>query len=99
MRTFVLLSTLSNQGMRTLAATPERLLEVNREIEALGGRVVRQWALLGEYDMMTVVEAPDEAVMARISVELGARGSARFDSLVAMKVEELFEDAPPERGP
>ena len=91
MRTFLLLSTLSPQGLQTLATTPERLLEVNREIEALGGRVVRQWALLGAYDFLSVVEAPDERTISRITVELSARGSASFETLVAIPAEELIE--------
>jgi uncharacterized protein with GYD domain len=90
-RTFVLLTTLSHQGAQTLATTPERLLEVNREIEAAGGRVRRQWALLGAYDFLTVLEAADEATMARISAQLGARGSARFETLVALPVDEAIE--------
>lgn len=91
MRTFLLLSSLSPQGTQTLAATPERLFEVNREIEAVGGRVVRQWALLGPYDFLSVVEAPDEATIARLTTLLGARGSARFDTLVALTADELIE--------
>lgn len=90
MRVFLLLSTLSPQGLQTLATTPERLLEVNREVEALGGRVVRQWALLGAYDFLSVVEAPDEKTIARITVELAARGSASFETLVAIPAEELI---------
>jgi uncharacterized protein with GYD domain len=90
-RTFLLLSTLSPQGMQTLAATPERLFEVNREIEGLGGRVVRQWALLGAYDFLSVVEAPDESTIARLSVELASLGSASFETLVAIPVDELIE--------
>jgi uncharacterized protein with GYD domain len=89
-RTFLLLSTLSPQGLQTLATTPERLLEVNREIEALGGRVVRQWALLGAYDFLSVVEAPDEKTISRITVELAARGSASFETLVAIPADELI---------
>ncbi len=90
MRTFLLLSTLSPQGLQTLGATPERLLEVNREIEALGGRVVRQWFLLGAYDFLSVVEAPDERVISRLSVELASRGSATFETLAAVPVDELI---------
>ena len=78
---YVLLSTLHPQGMQTLSATPERMLEVNREIEEHGVRVLRQWALLGAYDIMTVVEAPSSAAIARLTIELGARGSAHFDTL------------------
>jgi uncharacterized protein with GYD domain len=90
-RTFLLLSTLSPQGLQTLATTPERLLEVNREIERLGGRVVRQWALLGGYDFLSVVEAPDEGVIGQITVELASRGSASFETLAALTVDELME--------
>ena len=91
MRTFLLLSVLSPQGLQTLATTPERLLEVNREIERLGGRVVKQWALLGAYDFLSVVEAPDATVISRITVELASRGSASFETLPALTVEELIE--------
>jgi uncharacterized protein with GYD domain len=89
-RTFILLSTLTPQGAQTLAATPERLLEVNREIENFGGRVVRQWALLGAYDFLTVLEAPDEKVIARISIELSSRGSAHFETLTALDSDDLL---------
>lgn len=91
MRTFILLSTLTPQGVMTLRATPERLLEVNREVEHLGGRVLRQWAVLGDYDFISVVEAPDERVMAQISAELSARGSAHFETLAAIPAEGLGE--------
>lgn len=91
MRTFILLSTLTPQGVQTLRSTPERLLEVNREVEALGGRVVNQWALLGPYDFMSVIEAPDERTVAIISAELSGRGSAHFESLPAIPVVDLIE--------
>lgn len=91
MRTFLLLSILSPQGMQTIHTTPERLLEVNREIESLGGRVVDQWALLGRYDFLSVVEAPDDASIARITAELSARGSSQFETLVALSVQEFID--------
>jgi uncharacterized protein with GYD domain len=89
-RTFLLFSTLSPQGLQTLATTPERLLEVNREIEAIGGRVVRQWFLLGAYDFLSVVEAPDERTISRLAVELASRGSATFQTLAAIPVDEFI---------
>lgn len=90
MRTFLLLASLSPQGLQTLATTPERLFEVNREIERLGGRVVRQWALLGAYDFLSEVEAPDEATIQKVTVELSARGSASFETMVALSVEDYI---------
>ena len=97
MKTFLLLSTLSPQGLQTLATTPERLFEVNREIERIGGRVVRQWALLGAYDFLSEVEAPDGLTISRLTVELGARGSATFETMVAIPADELIESLEPHR--
>jgi uncharacterized protein with GYD domain len=95
MRTFLLLSSLSPQGLQTLATTPERLFEVNREIEAIGGRVVKQWALLGAYDFLSVVEAPDERTIMDLTFELSARGSASFETLVAISAEDLISSLEP----
>jgi uncharacterized protein with GYD domain len=91
MRTFILLSTLSPQGVQTLRATPERLLEVNREVEAMGGKVLYQWALLGDYDFLSVIEAPDQASVSRLTLTLAARGSAHFETLPAIDVDEMLE--------
>ncbi len=89
MKTFVLLSTLTPQGAANLHVTPERLLEVNREVEAYGGRVLRQWAVLGPYDFLTIIEAADEHVVARITTELGSRGSAYFETMPAVSTDEM----------
>ena len=90
MPTYILLSTLSAQGVQTLKANPARLREVNRDVEELGAKVLHQWATLSEYDFVTVVEAPDAATIARVSVALGARGSTRIETLPALEVEEFL---------
>jgi len=90
MKKFILLATLSPQGLQTLRLTPERLLEVNREIEDLGGRVLDQWAVLGYYDFMSVIEAPDEVAAAKMVGELSARGSASFETLTVMDPDEIL---------
>ena len=71
MAIYILLSSLSTQGVQTLKANPDRLREVNRDVEELGARVLHQWATLGEFDFVSVVEAPDTATVARVSVALG----------------------------
>lgn len=92
MATFLLLTTLSAQGKRTLSATPERVFEVNREIEAHGATVVQQWALLGDHDFLSVIEAPSLAVVARVAAELAARGSASIETLQAIPIDEFLND-------
>src|SRR4051794_28756125 len=86
---YILLSTLSTQGVQTLQANPDRLREVNRDIEELGARVLHQWATLGEFDFVNVVEAPDTAPAAKISASLGARGSPRIETLPALAIDDL----------
>jgi uncharacterized protein with GYD domain len=85
-----MLTTLTAQGLQTLKSNPERLREVNRDVEELGARVLHQWATLGQYDFVNVVEAPDEATMARVSMELGSRGTARYESLAAIPIDDFI---------
>jgi len=88
---YILLSSLSTQGVQTLKANPDRLKEVNRDVEELGARVLHQWATLGEFDFISVVEAPDTATVARVSVALGARGSTRISTLPALTIDEFVD--------
>lgn len=90
MPTYILLSNLTAQGVQTLKSNPERLREVNRDVEELGARVLHQWATLGPFDFVNVVEAPDNTTIAKVSVALGARGSASFQTLAAIPVDEFL---------
>ena len=87
MATYVMLSRLSPDGVKTLHENPDRIKAVNSEVEALGAKVVVQYALLGAYDFITVLEAPDVETVARVSVELGMRGTANFETLAAIPVD------------
>jgi uncharacterized protein with GYD domain len=90
MPTFVMLATLSPEGIQTIKNNPQRIREVNKEIEQLGASVTAQWAVLGRYDFVNIVEAPDEATMARVSLELGSRGTSRYESLAAIPVDDFI---------
>ncbi len=87
---YLMLTTLTEKGTLTLNSNPGRLLEVNRDVEELGAKVLHQWASLGEYDFVNVVEAPDELTMASLSVKLGARGSVKFETMTLVPVDELL---------
>ncbi len=87
---YLMLTTLTEKGRQTLNANPARLREVNRDVEELGAKVLHQWASLGEYDFVNVVEAADELTMASLSLKLGARGSVKFQTLVLLPVDELL---------
>ena len=89
MATFVMLTNLTPEGVQTLKSNPNRVQEVNKEVEQLGVTVKEQWATLGQYDFITIVEAPDEKTMANVSVELGSRGTMKSQSLAAIPIEEL----------
>jgi uncharacterized protein with GYD domain len=90
MPTFILLSTLTPEGVQTVKNNPSRIREVNREIEQLGAEVKAQWATLGQFDFVNVIDAPDEQAMARISLELGSRGTAKYESLPAIPVDDFI---------
>ena len=90
MATYILLSRVTDEGAATIKANPDRIKEVNKEIEAFGARVVHQYATLGSYDFVNVVEAPDLKSIARVSVELGARGSVKIETLSAVPIDEFI---------
>jgi len=87
---YLMLSTLTDQGLQTLQSNPDRLREVNRDVEELGGKVVHQWATLGPFDFVNVVEAPDAETIAKVSVALGARGSAKLQTLTAFSIDDFL---------
>ena len=88
---YVILSNLTDEGRRTIRDRPERILEVNKEIEAMGVKVLKQYALLGMYDIINIVEAPDNESVMRMSVEIGSRGSVQMTTLPAIPVEEFIK--------
>lgn len=90
MPTYIMLTTLTDQGLQTLRSNPERLRAVNRDVEALGARVVHQWACLGPFDFVNIIEAQDAATISRLSVELGARGSAKLQSYELMEIDAFL---------
>jgi uncharacterized protein with GYD domain len=91
MPTYAMLTTLGPDGWETLRQNPDRIREVRREVEALGLTVIAQYALMGQYDFLNVIEAPDEQAMARAAIMLAARGTMRTTTLQAIPVEDLIE--------
>ena len=88
---YIVLSTLTDHGLKTLKENPDRLTEVNTEISRMGARVLEQWAVLGQYDFVNIIEAPDNATMTRVSVEIGSRGSVRLVTLPAIDAGEFVK--------
>jgi uncharacterized protein with GYD domain len=91
MATYVLLSSLTPEGGQTLHAHPERLNEVNKEIANFGCQVVSQYALLGTFDFLTIVEAPDNETVAHLSVDLGSRGTVHITTLPAIPIDAFVK--------
>lgn len=90
MATYILLSTITEEGAETIKENPERIKEVNKEVEAMGVRVLSQYAVLGPYDFVTIVEAPDNETVARMSAELAARGTVKIMTLPAIPIDAFI---------
>jgi uncharacterized protein with GYD domain len=89
MPTYIMLTRLTPDGVKTVKDNPSRVQEVNKEVQQLGVKVINQWATLGEYDFVTVVEADDEKVMAKLSIEMGSRGTVINETMTAIDAEEF----------
>ena len=96
MAKYIMLSTLTDEGRKTIKQRPERILEVNKEIESFGAKVVDQYAVLGQYDFVNVIEAPDNQTITRVSVELGSRGTVQLTTLPAMDIAEFIGTIKPQ---
>ncbi len=90
MAVYIALSTLTDEGRKTLKKHPERINEVNKEIEEMGIKVIGQYAVLGPYDFVTLLDAPNNEAVLKMSVELGSRGTVQLITLPAITVEELI---------
>jgi uncharacterized protein with GYD domain len=97
MATFVLLSSLTDEGAKTIKQNPGRIKEVNKELDKMGVRVVNQWAVLGGYDFVNVVEAPDNTTIARVSAELASRGTIRITTLPAIPIDDFIAGLEPKK--
>lgn len=90
MPTFVMLSTIGPDGAATLREHPWRLKEVNADVESMGVKVLHQWALLGQWDFLNVIEAPDEVTMAKVATTLAARGTLKTTTFTAVDIDEFL---------
>lgn len=91
MALYILLSSLTDEGRKTVKQKPDRIKEVNKEIEGMGAKVLGQYAVLGLYDFVNIIEAPSNETMAKISVALGARGTIQIMTLPAMTIEQFIK--------
>ncbi len=89
MAVYVMLTTLTDEGRKTIKANPKRLQEVNKEVESMGVKILAQYALLGPYDFINILEAPDNKAVSKVAIELGSRGTLQTMTMSAMSVEDL----------
>ncbi|MFI5305558.1 MAG: GYD domain-containing protein [Nitrospiria bacterium] len=90
MATYIMLSKLTDEGSVTLKTKPDRIKEVNKELETMGVKITAQYATLGIYDFVNILEAPDNDTIARVSVEFGSRGSVRLTTLPAISIDHFI---------
>lgn len=90
MATYILLSSVTDDGAKTIKENAARIKEVNKELEEFGVKVTDQYAVLGPFDFVNIVEAPDNATIARVSAELGSRGSVKIQTLAAIPIDEFI---------
>jgi len=86
-----MISNLTDEGRKTIKKTPERIQEVNKELEQMGVKVHAQYAVLGMYDFISILEAPNNEAIARVSIELGSRGTIQIITLPAINVPEFID--------
>jgi len=92
MATYIMLTTLTDEGRKTVKEKPKRIQEVNKEVEAMGVKIIGQYALLGPYDFINILEAPDNISISKVAMELGSRGTLQTMTMTAMPLDEFAGD-------
>lgn len=88
---YVMMTTLTDEGRKTIKANPQRIKEVNKEVEAMGVKILAQYALMGQYDFINILEAANNEIIARVAIELGSRGTLQTTTLAAMKLDDFIK--------
>ena len=91
MATYVMLTTLTDEGRKSIKENPGRIKEVNKEIEAMGVKILAQYAILGPYDFINILEAASNKAVSKLAVELGARGTLQTVTMVAMTLDDFID--------
>ena len=91
MAIYVMLTTLTDEGRKTLKSNPQRIKEVNKEVEAMGVKILAQYALLGPYDFVNILDAPDNKAVSKVAVELGARGTLQTMTMATVAIDEFIK--------
>ena len=88
---YIMLTNLTDEGAKTLKKNPERVKQVDAEVEAMGVKIIAQYAVMGPYDFVNILEAPDNDTMTRVSVELSSRGSMKIMTLSALPIDDFIK--------
>jgi len=90
MAKFVMLTTLTDEGRKTIKNNPERIKEVNKEVEAMGAKILAQYAMLGPYDFVNILEAPSNEAVSKVAIALGSRGTLQTMTMAAMDIDDFI---------
>lgn len=92
MAIYIMLTTLTEEGLKTVKVKPERIKEVNKEVEAMGVKILAQYAVMGPYDFVNILDAPNNAAVNRVAIELGARGTLKTMTMAALDIDEFIKN-------
>jgi uncharacterized protein with GYD domain len=90
MAIYIMMTTLTDEGRKTVKTNPQRIKEVNKEVEAMGVKILAQYAVLGQYDFINILEAASNEAVAKVATELGSRGTLHTNTLAAMKLDDFI---------
>jgi len=91
MATYVMLTTLTDEGRKTVKEKPQRIKEVNKEVEGMGVKILAQYALMGAFDFVNILEAPNNDAVVKVAIELGARGTLQTMTLPALSLDQFID--------
>jgi len=91
MPVYVMLTSLTDEGRKTIQHNPERIKQVNKEVEEMGAKILAQYALLGQHDFVNILDAPDNETIIKVAMDLGARGTMTSTTMAAITLDQFVD--------
>ena len=91
MSIYIMMTNLTDEGRKTVKSNPQRIKEVNKEVEAMGVKILAQYVVLGQYDFINILQAPDNETIAKLALELGSRGTLQTNTMAALTLDDFIK--------
>ena len=89
---YVMLTKLTSDGRKSVMNNPGRIFKVHKELEEMGAKIIAQYAVLGDFNFVNIIEAESNEAIARIAAQFGSRGTIEPITMGAITMQDYVRE-------